>query len=267
MSALVAALSFGGRDFRIARSYRAAFIMSIASMFMSLVTFRFIARLVGDAPALQGAGDYFGFVVVGMAMAQVLEGAVSAPASAVRSEQMQGTLEALATTPMSAAALAAGWVSYPVIQGVFTGMVMLSLAGPMGLRLSADPVWTVAAVALVLSALAFAGLGILGAAVVLAIQQSAGVTRWVTGGLALVSGVFFPLELFPGWARALSQASPLTHSLRALRGSLLAGQGWQAMAGDLAALAACAAVLLPLSVGAVALGLRYARRKGSLATY
>jgi ABC-2 type transport system permease protein len=259
--------AFTARDFRVARSYKISFITNIASMAISMVTFRFISRLVGDAPALHGIGNYFGFVVVGLAMAQVLEASIAAPANAVRAEQMQGTLEVLATTPLRPSALAFGWLGYPIANALATAMIMLGLATPLGLRFGPHPNALLAAVAFACSAVAFAGLGILGAAVVLVIQQAANVTKWIATGMAFVSGVFFPLTLFPRWVAVVSQASPLTHSLRVVRGSLLGGASAGSLFPDLLALLAFAAIVVPLSIGVMSLALRRARRTGAIATY
>jgi ABC-2 type transport system permease protein len=264
---LPTAVSFLGRDFKTARSYKISFVMSVVSLTMSLITFRFISKLVGDSVALAGIGNYFGFVVVGMAMSQLLEGSLTSPSGAVRQEQVQGTLEVLATTPMRPAAMAAGWLAYPLINALLTAVLMLSIAAPLGLQLGPHANLAGACLVFVASALAFAGLGILGAAVVLVIQQAATVTKWITAGLSLISGVFFPLSLFPGWVATLSNLSPLTHSLRGVRAALLQGAGLSALLPDLLALIAFAIVLLPISIGTLSLALRRARRTGSIATY
>jgi ABC-2 type transport system permease protein len=260
------AKAFAGKDFRIARSYRTPFFLAILSTFMSLVTFRFISELIKGSNASAVAGDYFAFVVVGMAVAQVLEGSLSGPTGAARGEQVQGTLEILATQPISPAALGAGWAAYPVLQALVTGGVMIGIAALMGVHFN-HPDWLAATLAMVASALVFAALGILGAAFVLIFQQGGSITSWITGGLSLVSGVFFPLKLLPGWVQTLAQLSPLTHSLRALRGSLLGGLGLGDVAVDLAVLAAFAVVLLPLAFWSLSLALKRARLRGTLSGY
>jgi ABC-type polysaccharide/polyol phosphate export permease len=254
---------FAGRDLTVALSYKAAFAMSIASVAMSLVTFHFIAKLVGPTQ-LNVAGGYFSFVVIGLAMSQILDGAVSAPAAQVRQEQVQGTLEVLATTPMRPAALAAGWIAYPLANGMVVSLAMLLMAGPMGLRFT-DPNWIAALTAVLLAAAAFAGLGIVIAALVLVIQQAGALTKWLTAGMGLLSGVFFKMELFPKWVQVIAQASPLTHAVAAMRGALLASK--DRPEGHLAALAVFAAVLLPASVAALSLALRRARARGTISTY
>jgi ABC-type polysaccharide/polyol phosphate export permease len=218
------AVLFAGRDLRIARSYRFPFIMTILGTVMSLITFRFIAELVGDASAIKATGDYFAFVVVGMVMAQVLERTLSGPGGSVRQEQVQGTLEVLATKPMSIASLAAGWSGYPIMESLVSAFVLV-------------------------------------------FQQAGAITRWLSAGLALISGVFFPITLFPRAVQLLAEASPLTHALRALRGTLLEGAGIEAVAGSLLTLVATGLVLLPVAIAAVGVALGRARQRGTLGTY
>lgn len=267
LGVVATALAFFGRDFRVARSYKVSFVMNFVSLAMSLVTFRFISKLVGDSAALGGVGDYFSFVVVGMTMAQLLEGTLSAPSGAVRQEQMQGTLEVLATTPLTPASMAAGWLGYPIVNSLMTAVMMLAIASPLGLSFGAHPNIAGALAVFVASALAFAGLGIIGAAVVLVLQQAASITKWIAAGLALVSGTLFPLTLFPRWVAFVSEASPLTHSLRAMRSALFGDVGWRGLAPDLAALVIFAAVLLPSSIALLSRALRRARHTGKIATY
>jgi ABC-2 type transport system permease protein len=259
--------AFLDRDLRVARSYKVSFILGIASVGLSLVSFRFISTLVGTGAVSHGVGDYFGFVVVGLAMGQMLDVCLTAPAASVRLEQVQGTLEVIAVTPLTPASLACGWLAYPVLSSLITSAMTLAIAGPLGLRFSAHPNIVGAILSFLLGTLSFAGIGILVAAVVLVIQQAASVTKWLIAGLGLISGVLFPISLFPRWVGILSQASPLTHALRAVRGALLAGQGLGDLAPDLLALALSAAIMLPGSIVILSLALRRARRTGAIATY
>jgi ABC-2 type transport system permease protein len=54
----------------------------------------------------------------------------------------------------------------------------------------------------------------------------------------LLSGFMFPFRGMPGWAQAIGEILPLTHFLRIVRGILLKGNHWDAIALEVAALAA-----------------------------
>ncbi len=55
------------------------------------------------------------------------------------------------------------------------------------------------------------------------------------------SGVFVPVEVFPGWLQGLARFLPLTRAVSLLQGAWL-GEPWLAHAGDVVALTAFAAV-------------------------
>ena len=61
------------------------------------------------------------------------------------------------------------------------------------------------------------------------------------------SGALYPTESYPGWLTALSCVNPMRYAVHALRGLLLKGVGFQALAPDLAILAGFAAVMLVLA--------------------
>jgi ABC-2 type transport system permease protein len=63
----------------------------------------------------------------------------------------------------------------------------------------------------------------------------------------LLSGFMFPWEAMPRAAQLLSQALPLTHFLRIVRGITLKGSGLGEVGGELAWLAAILAALVALA--------------------
>ncbi|HEX9438332.1 MAG TPA: hypothetical protein VF909_01570, partial [Roseiflexaceae bacterium] len=69
------------------------------------------------------------------------------------------------------------------------------------------------------------------------------------------------------WLRALAQALPLTHALELMRRSLLNGEGWAELQGEMLTLIGLTALLLPLGLLACALAVRVARTDGSLSHY
>jgi ABC-2 type transport system permease protein len=63
----------------------------------------------------------------------------------------------------------------------------------------------------------------------------------------LLSGFMFPWEAMPRVAQLLSQALPLTHFLRIVRGITLKGSGLAEVGGELAWLAGILAALVALA--------------------
>src|SRR5688500_17560157 len=96
-------------------------------------------------------------------------------------------------------------------------------------------------VVLALSTVAFVGLGLFAAIFpVMSAERGAEATHIFQGSLLLVSGVYYPIEVLPGWMQPLSAISPATYTLSACR--KLFGVGNSASTPELLAGAPLAAV-------------------------
>lgn len=267
MRTLEIARIFALKDLRVALTYRLSFVLGIAAAFYGLVSFYFVTRVVGDSPTVGTPDEYFRFIVVGVVVSSILRASVSTAAANARRDQIEGTLEILAAQPVSPLALALGWSALPVTQALLDGLLTALVAIPLGFSgFSPDLLSTV--VVLVVSLVAFLAIGFLGAALVLAIQQGIGVMGFVVAGLALTSGAVFPVSVLPEPLQLISDLSPLTYALDAMRGALLDGDGLGTLMGDgLGILLIMCAVLLPLSLLVLTGALRYARARGTLARF
>jgi ABC-2 type transport system permease protein len=83
----------------------------------------------------------------------------------------------------------------------------------------------------------------------------------------VLGGVYYPVNVLPSWLNVIGQLLPLTHALELLRRSLLNGEGFAQLGGELAILAGLTLVLLPLGLLACQLAIRVARTDGSLSHY
>jgi ABC-2 type transport system permease protein len=263
------AAAFIRRDWQAERSYRLAFLLGFGGIFFSVLVFYFVAQLLGEAAAPYLAvygGDYFAFVLVGIAFQRFFGVGLTTFAGALRQAQTTGTLEAMLAAParLSHVILASSLWSY----GLTTlHVVLYLLAGALFLGVRVDGNFPAALAVLALSALVFGSIGIFSAAFVMALKRGDPVTAAVSAVSTFFGGVYFPVEVLPGWLAPLSAILPVTYALRAMRLALLQGAGWGALAGDLLVLAGFAAALLPLSLWAFRYAVRRAQVDGSLAHY
>lgn len=266
MDGFAAALVLATKDLKVALTYRLSFILGHLVVFGSIVLFYFVSQVVGASTEFAGPQEYFQFVIIGMAITAMIERSVGAATGAARRDQVEGTLEAVATLPVSSATLGLGWLLYPLIDGLVGFVVMLGLALPLGLW-GIEPAWGAAIVTLILIVLLFSALGLFGAALTLAYQQGAGAISVVLAGLSLISGALFPVTVMPQWLQTLAQLSPLKHALDAFRTAVLDGATLAESPRDALILAGFTVVLLPTSVIALEMGMRRARRVGGLARF
>ncbi|MEN0015387.1 MAG: ABC transporter permease, partial [Solirubrobacteraceae bacterium] len=261
-----AAFTLASKDLRVAWSYRLSFLFGHFAVFAPLVLFYFVSRVVGNSSVVGSPEHYFRFIVVGTAMAGLVDTAVGAAMGAARRDQIEGTLEAIASLPVSSGTLGLGWLLYPMFDALLGLVVAFIVALPLGMW-GVHPCWPTVFLSIVLSIAVFASFGFIGAAIVMAFQQGAGTVPLILAGLALLSGVLFPVSVMPHWMQVLSHVSPLRHSLDSLRDGMLEHASIHEAGNSLLVLAGFAVVLLPLSLVLLELGLRRARKTGGLSRF
>lgn len=258
---------FALKDLRVALTYRLSFALGLVSAFFSMLTFFFMTRVVGNSATVGSPSQYFRFLVVGVVTANILRVAVMAASGNARNDQVEGTLEILGTQPISPIALALGWSALPVIEAILEGMLMLALAVPLGFT-GVSPDWISVLLVLAISTAVFLSIGFIGAAFVLAIQQGAGITGVALTVMALAGGTLFPTSVLPASAHVLTVISPLTYTLRAMRGAMIAGQSpADLLGGDLGIVLIYAVISIAVASAALSASFRFARARGRLSRF
>jgi len=264
------ALTFIKRDFIIATSYRFAFFLQLFGILFSVLTFYFLARMFGDAaiPYLEPyGGDYFSFVLIGIAFSSYLTTGLGSFSGSIRNEQMMGTLEAMLVTPTKTSLIivfSSLWnfiftsirvLAYLSI-GVFLLNVNMSNANLFG-----------ALITLILTIICFSSLGIISASFIMVLKQGDPINWAFSAVSGLLGGVFYPITVLPQWLQMFSHILPITYSLRAMRHALLQGYTLEALAPDIFALVIFSIVMLPLSIITFKYAVRRAKVDGSLTQY
>jgi ABC-2 type transport system permease protein len=95
-------IAFLKRDFLTAISYRFRVLLRFTGSLLFLLIVYFVGKTFSGtmSPHLERyGGDYFPFVLVGIAVSNFVTVGLGALAQEIRSAQVQGTLEALLSTP------------------------------------------------------------------------------------------------------------------------------------------------------------------------
>ncbi|MCA9933008.1 MAG: ABC transporter permease [Ardenticatenaceae bacterium] len=263
-------LAFLIRDFHTETSYRLGFLVSIGGVFVRVFIFYFLAQLVNPsaAPLLSDYnGDYFAFVLIGIAFGGYFSTGLTGFANALRQTQTTGTLEAMMMTPTPVSLLIVGSAAWSYTYTTFRVLIYL-LVGVLLLGLDLGQANVPAALlSLLLAIISFASIGIIAASVIMVVKRGDPITA-VFGGLAnLIGGVYYPIEILPNWLQFFARLLPITYALRAMRLSLLNGAGWAELAPDLLALLLFCVLLFPLSLLIFRYAVEQARADGSLAQY
>jgi len=263
-SHLDAAAGIVRRDLTILLSYRMQAVTQFLAPVFSLVIFYYIAKLVQVDTAVT-AGDYFGFVVVGLVIAQVLQSALTGP-GLFRQELVAGTFERMLLSPFGAVAGIVSMLIFPLLNACVLATVTLLIATTLfGMHVE----WPQALLALpvgVAGAIAFAAIALFFVSVTVLFKQNAG-TTWVTAAITVVSGVYFPVALLPDWISWAANVQPFTATVDLLRHLLVGTPLQESPALEAAKLAGFIVVLVPLGLLALSRAVEASRRRGTVIEY
>lgn len=183
-------------------------------------------------PVPEGVDDPVDFLFPGVLALAVMSAAMVGPAIATGFEREYGVLKRLAVTPLGRPALVTakivGILAVEVVQLVVLTVVALLLGWDSG---GTQPL--VAAAAVVIGTIAFAGLGLLLGGVLPGLTTLAAANGLYVV-LLLVGGMIFPLDSLPGWLQGASRALPPASLADLLHGALgpddVPGRAWVVLA-------------------------------------
>lgn len=262
--------SFFLRDFRQMVSYKFAFLLDVASIVFSAATFYFVARLfdTSASASMQAyGGDYFPFVLIGIAFSAYQTVGLNSFAQSLRQEQYVGTLESVLVTPVRIPTFLAGSALWDFLYATFEVIIYFVVAiTAFGLHFT-QLNYLSAALSVGLTLSTFMGLGILAAAFILRFKKGNPVTWLIASTGELFGGVYFPTEILPEWMKSISQWVPMTHALSALRKSFLANAPVSAISDDLLFLGLFTLLIWPIGVVAFQISLKKSQEDGTLGHY
>jgi len=214
-----------------------------------------------------GSSDVAIFVFVGYAMYNWLSALLWGAGTALRQEQLRGTLEAVFVTPASRLVPLFG----PGV-GTLLPMALTFASNFLALRFFFGifpPIGAViqAAVIVVLGIPALYAIGALFAASVLRFGEVAPVVQLIRGMFVLACGITFPVAMLPFWAQVWAKILPPTYIVDDIRRILLRGDTIADVAGDVAIVLSLAVVTGILAVAVFRYLEMSARRTGMLGQF
>lgn len=259
-------IAIARRDFLTAIRYRTGFVVTAAGTLAELAAFYYLSRAVGPGFRPEGMA-YFLFLLVGTGFYTFLVMSIHAFLRTVQDAQQGGTLEVLMTTSTPATLL----VFLSALSKVFGSTVQLVVYLAAGLLLfgTAPHAPNIAGCVVIfgLSLAIAAAIGMLAAALQIAVQKGSAVLWLFGSGAWFMSGTLFPVETLPLPLRWIAAAIPLTHSLTAMRLALLEGADFSQLSGKIGILLLFTLVLLPFGGLIFSTALRQARQQGTLSFY
>jgi ABC-2 type transport system permease protein len=253
------------RDAILFMTYRTQLVAQFLGPLFTITLFYYISRLV-TARTIHSPGGYFGFVIVGLVIVQILTISLGIMPVTVRQELVSGTIERFLVSAHGPVNGILGTMLFPLINAMLTGVLTLALAALVfGL-----PLASTAALALpvsLLGMLAFMPFAFFLVSLVMAFKQAASATQFIIAGLAIVGGLYFPISVLPDWIRWASEVQPFTPATDLLRHLLVNAPLRQSAGVDLLKLVGFVVVLLPAGFALLRMAIRYGQRTGTVAEY
>ncbi len=257
------------RDYRDDSSYKIGFLFRVASAMINVAIYYFIASAFGAAaaPYLSGyGGNYFAIVLIGVAFSEYLAIGIGAIGDSIRQGQTTGTLELMLLSPTRLVVTLLSSSLWSYVFATLRVIVYLIVGVWLGMRFDQANV-PFALLSLALGIVSFNALGLFSASVIILMKRGDPLGWALRVSSLVLGGVYYPVDVLPSWLNVIGQLLPLTHALELLRRSLLRGEGFAELGGELAILAGLTLVLLPLGLLACQLAIRVARTDGSLSHY
>jgi ABC-2 type transport system permease protein len=256
---LKASYAFIERNFFLTRRYwgwELAFLVYSVAGALSI-------SLIG---ADQGSPTLLLTLMVGAIFWNYLSVVFSWIAETITVERWEGTLEYTFMAPIRRWSQLLGSVVYAMVYGlVHTAVIFIALVlfFPQLDFANANP--ATALTFMLLGSFSIVGIGMIAAILpLLYVERGAQMTFVLQSVLLLVSGVYYSIDILPGWMQVFSHLSPATYVLDGVRAGLVEGTPVSELTHDVWPLLVAGAVLIPFGLWAFARAERYAKRTGKL---
>jgi ABC-2 type transport system permease protein len=254
-------------EFRNLRYYPSNLALAGVQELTAVGVWYFTARFLNagaSASVAQYGGNYLAYVVVGVLLNQICLAALNGPFTTISDAFWDKRLETYRLSIHGIWAILLGRLGWAVgfsalLQGA--ALVVLLTVGGVGLHAGVN-IPLVLLTCLLLVA-ANAGLGIAGASLFFLLEVKSGQDpiTWAYHYLVmLVSGLYVPLAILPGWLRAIGGVLPQTYGLAAVRALVLTGGRPQLVMGSLLGLLVASSLCVAVGYGMLTWALRRAER-------
>lgn len=248
-------------------AYKMKFLTDIIYVMVAVVLYYYVSKLMGTRPHTQLDRyhcDYFSFVMVGIALANILQAGLQNFSENIRKFIAEGSLEAMLATPTPHFKLIAYSAVWPFSYAIAKTLIQFGFAYTIfGFALKRlNPLSTL--VSLFISLVLFVAIGIISASALIVFKRGDPI-NWLIIQLSHVfGGILFPVGLLPQWAQVVSWLFPVRHALEAVRGAMLTGTAIGGLWHELIPLLGFTLVLLPVSSYACTAFVNSSKQSGSI---
>lgn len=220
-------------------------VFSTIQPVMFVLLFRYV---FGGAINAGGGLSYVDFLMPGIFVQTVVFGSTQTGVG-LAEDLSGGMIDRFRSLPMARSAVLAGRTLSDTVRNVFVIGLMMAVGFAVGFRIHTNPISALAGVALALAfGHAFSWISaLIGLAVRDVESTQAASFIWIFP-LTFASSAFVPVASMPGWLQAWAKVNPVSITVDAMRGLLVAGPVFRPTAQALAWIAAMMLVFVPTAV-------------------
>jgi ABC-2 type transport system permease protein len=265
ISELIAAWGFVQRNYYLTKRYALWELVWFIYTTANAMSIGFIGKGVASGNSDVDGARLTTFLLVGAMLWSYLSMLFDILSETVSWERWEGTIEYTFMSPASRATHLIGTGIYAIIYGLIRTAVMfvaISLLFDLSIP---NPNYVAALAVLAVCSISLVGFGMCAAVMpLLSPEKGQQVTMIFGAFLLLISGIYYPVDVLPGWMQALAKVSPVTYALEGVRSALMDGAGLSDVWAQIWPLLIIGAVCVPLGFWVFHIGERYAKRTGRL---
>lgn len=264
---MLASYAFIERNYYVVKRYWAWELVWLVYTVANSLSISFIG--VGAGQVSGGTGIDSQYLVLYLAIGTIVWRYLSVifywVTDVVGMERWEGTIEYTLMAPITRLMHMLGQTAFAVLYSlVHTGVVLAVTVWFFDISLAnANLIGFL--VLLVAGSLSFIGISVFGAILPLLFpERGAQMTHLIIAGMLLVSGVYYPVSVLPGWLQPFAALSPATYVLDGARQTLLSGAGTLTLWPYIWPLLVMGLIAIPIGLQCFAWAETYAKRTGKL---
>ena len=205
------------------------------------------------------------FLLVGTLVWAYLSAVLDDVSLVITWERWEGTIEHTLMAPVARSLHLIGMALFGIIHAIVRTLLIFAIVIPFFALDLGQADFLAAAVVVGLGSLSIVGIAILGGVLPLLYpERGTQMTFMMQAAILLVSGVYYSVDVLPGWLRVFSVASPATYIIDGIRAALIDGEGVLDLQSTLWTLVAFGVVLVPASIAVFSVAERWAKKTGKL---
>lgn len=251
--------AFVERNANLIKRYWAWELVWLAYSIVNALSITFIGKAFGDDRTIL-------FLLVGTLVWHYLALVFDLVSESIQWERWEGTIEYTFMAPISRFTHLMGQAAFAVFYGVLhTSVILIMVTLFFQIDLSKANFLSMLAIIVVGSG-SFIGLGMLAAVLpLLSPEKGLQMTNIIKALVLLVSGVYYTIDVLPGWMQKLSLISPAYYMLTGMRAALMDGASVGALLqSTLLPLLITGALTMPLGLWVFTRAEQYAKATGKL---